>query len=172
MSTNVFHVSLTVNDVPAAVDRYRKILGLEPAKLKADYAKFEIADPPVVLSLNLGSEPGKLNHLGIRYPGTGELMTERVRSVNDGLDVIDQPNAECCYVRADKYWVRDEDGVLWEMYTAHEDIESHSAADRDVTAAQNAAVASASSKGACSTTPAASPTPTRSTSGSGACGCS
>jgi hypothetical protein len=99
-------------------------------------------------------------------------MTERVRSVNDGLDVIDQPNAECCYVRADKYWVRDEDGVLWEMYTAHEDIESHSAADRDVSAAQNAAVASASSKGACSTTPAASHTATRATSGSGGCGCS
>ena len=132
MSSNVFHVSLTVQDVGAAVDRYRKILGIEPAKLKSDYAKFEIADPPVVLSLNAGSEPGKLNHLGIRFPATGDLMTERVRSVRDGLDVIDQPNAECCYVRADKYWVRDEDGVLWEMYTALEDIESDSAADRDM----------------------------------------
>jgi catechol 2,3-dioxygenase-like lactoylglutathione lyase family enzyme len=137
VSDNVFHVSLTVRDLDAAVDRYRKILGLEPAKLKTDYAKFEIADPPVVLSLNLGEHPGKLNHLGIRFPGSGELMTERARSTRDGLDVIDQPNAECCYVRADKYWVRDEDGVLWEMYTAHEDIESHSAADRDVSATRS-----------------------------------
>jgi hypothetical protein len=82
-------------------------------------------------------------------------MTERVRSVNDGLDVIDQPNAECCYVRADKYWVRDQDGVMWEMYTAHEDIESHSAADRDVTAAEGCCFGQA--RGRVPTTPAAPP---------------
>ena len=152
MSANVFHVSLSVRDVNAAVDRYRRILGIEPAKLKPDYAKFEIADPPVVLSLNLSASPG-LNHLGIRYPGTGELMTERVRSVRDGLDVVDQPNAECCYVRADKYWVRDEDGVLWEMYTAHEDIESESSADRDLSEAGVGSLRASSSEPAPPTVP-------------------
>ena len=66
MSRNTFHVALSVKDLPTAIEQYRKILGMEPAKVKPDYAKFEIADPPVILSLNLGGEPGTVSHLGIR----------------------------------------------------------------------------------------------------------
>ncbi|NOT54872.1 MAG: glyoxalase/bleomycin resistance/dioxygenase family protein, partial [Deltaproteobacteria bacterium] len=65
---NTFHVALTVKDLSTAIEHYKKILGIEPAKVKADYAKFEIADPPVILSLNPGhGEPGTVSHLGIRY---------------------------------------------------------------------------------------------------------
>ena len=34
---------------------------------KGSGAKFELADPPTVLSLTLGGKPGTLSHLGIRY---------------------------------------------------------------------------------------------------------
>ena len=51
MSHNTFHVALSVTDLPTAIAQYRKILGMEPAKVKPDYAKFELADPPVILSL-------------------------------------------------------------------------------------------------------------------------
>ena len=77
MSHNTFHVSIHVKDIPTAVEQYKKMLGLEPAKVKADYAKFEIADPPVIFSLTLGGEPGKVSHLGIRYPGTGEVVDRK-----------------------------------------------------------------------------------------------
>ena len=42
----------------------------EPAKLRADYAKFEPDDPPLVLSLEPTPRPagGALNHLGFRLP--------------------------------------------------------------------------------------------------------
>src|SRR5688572_11635534 len=143
MSENVFHVSLRVRDIPAAVDQYRKILGLEPAKQKHDYAKFEIQDPPVVLSLNLDSRgaPGSVAHLGIRYPGTGELLTERVRAKGAGLDILDQPGAECCYMRADKFWLTDADGMVWEIYAKGDDIESHSSEDRDMSTVAEPATA-------------------------------
>ena len=140
---NVFHVSLRVGDVRAATEQYRKILGLEPAKVKHDYAKFEITDPPVVLSLTKGDQPGTVAHLGIRYPETGELITERARSLRDGLDVIDQPNAECCYMKADKYWIRDDDGMMWEMYAKGEDTDGDSATDRDMAEALDAKAAKA-----------------------------
>src|SRR5689334_10971133 len=65
---NTFHVSVYVRSIPEAVAQYRKVLGIEPAKVRADYAKFELSDPPVVFSLNVGGEPGRLSHLGIRYP--------------------------------------------------------------------------------------------------------
>jgi catechol 2,3-dioxygenase-like lactoylglutathione lyase family enzyme len=128
MSHNTFHVALNVTDLPRAIDQYRKILGIEPAKVKPDYAKFEIADPPVVLSLNLGGEPGTVSHLGIRYPGTGEVATELVRTKMQGVAVYEQPGTTCCYAKADKFWVHDADGLGWEMYTLLEDAEVHSIA--------------------------------------------
>jgi catechol 2,3-dioxygenase-like lactoylglutathione lyase family enzyme len=129
MAHNTFHVALYVKDIDAAVERYRKILGIEPAKVKPDYAKFEITDPPVILSLNIGGQPGKLSHLGIRYPGTGEMATERVRTKNAGLEQLRQEGAVCCYAKANKFWVRDADEVPWEMYALLEDV------DREETAA-------------------------------------
>jgi catechol 2,3-dioxygenase-like lactoylglutathione lyase family enzyme len=38
---NTFHVSMYVQDLDAAIARYRKILGAEPAKVRRGYAKFE-----------------------------------------------------------------------------------------------------------------------------------
>lgn len=129
MAHNTFHVALYVKDIDAAVDRYRKILGIEPAKVKHDYAKFEIADPPVILSLNVGGQPGQLSHLGIRYAGNGEMATERVRTKNEGLEQMHQEGAVCCYAKANKFWLSDTDAVRWEMYSLLED------ADKEETAA-------------------------------------
>jgi catechol 2,3-dioxygenase-like lactoylglutathione lyase family enzyme len=123
MSQNTFHVSLHVADIPSAVESYRKILGIEPAKVRPEYAKFELADPPVILSLNLGGEPGSVAHLGVRYPGTGDVMTELARVRTHALDVLEQKDATCCYATADKFWVRDADGMRWEMYAVTGDAE-------------------------------------------------
>jgi catechol 2,3-dioxygenase-like lactoylglutathione lyase family enzyme len=132
MAQNTFHVSLYVDDIDAAVARYRKILGIEPAKVRHDYAKFELADPPVILSVNKGGRPGQLSHLGIRYPGTAEVASEAIRTKNEELDVLRQENATCCYAKADKFWVADADGVRWEMYTLLEDAEAQTAADPEL----------------------------------------
>ena len=129
MSHNTFHVALYVEDVPAAIERYRTILGIEPAKVRHDYAKFEISDPPVILSLNLGGKPGTLSHLGIRYPGSGEVASEMVRTKAAGLEQLQQKGVTCCYAKADKFWVRDADAVAWEMYTLLADANVETAAD-------------------------------------------
>lgn len=113
---NAFHVSLNVRSIPEAVDRYRKILGAEPAKLRADYAKFELADPPLVLSLNLGGTPGTVGHLGIRRQDSGAVAAELKRAAADALEPFSQEGVTCCYAKADKFWVRDADGIAWEMY--------------------------------------------------------
>lgn len=132
MSQNTFHVSLYVDDIPTAVERYRKILALEPAKVRHDYAKFEIQDPPVILSLAVGGTPGTLSHLGIRYPGTGEVASEMARSSAAGLETLRQDGARCCYAKADKFWTEDTNGVRWEMYTLLEDIDQETAADEEL----------------------------------------
>lgn len=129
MSQNTFHVSLYVDDIPRAVEEYRKILGMEPAKVRHDYAKFEIGDPPVILSLAAGGPPGTVSHLGIRYPGTGEVATELARTRAQGIALLEQKGTTCCYAKADKFWVRDADGVPWEMYTLLADVDADTAAD-------------------------------------------
>jgi len=143
MSRNTFHVALYVQDIEAAVSRYRRLLGQEPAKVRHDYAKFEIADPPVILSLNLGGPPGTVSHLGIRFPGTGDVASELVRARQAELDLLEQQGTTCCYAKADKFWVRDADGVPWEMYTVlADDAEAETAADASLRRFLGQAVAS------------------------------
>jgi catechol 2,3-dioxygenase-like lactoylglutathione lyase family enzyme len=130
MAQNTFHVALYVADLDAAIARYRKVLGLEPAKVRRDYAKFEIADPPVILSLNTGGVPGTVSHLGIRYPGTGDVASEMVRVKQEHVELLEQKGTTCCYAKADKFWVRDADGMPWEMYTLLADADAETAADQ------------------------------------------
>jgi catechol 2,3-dioxygenase-like lactoylglutathione lyase family enzyme len=127
--TNTFHVAVYVRSIPEAVEKYRKILGIEPAKVRHDYAKFEIQDPPVIFSMSLGGEPGTLSHLGIRYPGTGDVASEMLRVKQTDTPLFQQEGTTCCYAKADKFWVRDDDGISWEMYTLLEDVDAETAAD-------------------------------------------
>jgi catechol 2,3-dioxygenase-like lactoylglutathione lyase family enzyme len=130
---NTFHVSLNVKSIPEAVERYRKILGAEPAKLRGDYAKFELSDPPLILSLNLGGTPGTVGHLGIRYPESSEVAAGLERAEQNALEPFRQEGVTCCYAKADKYWVHDADGVSWEMYSFLEDAEAEPAPDPGLT---------------------------------------
>ena len=157
MARNTFHVALTVKDLSTAIEHYKKILGIEPAKVKADYAKFELTDPPVILSLNPGSgEPGTVSHLGIRYPDSEKVLTEQARTKGQGVAVREQVGTTCCYAKADKFWVHDADGMEWEMYTLLEDADIHSTPDNACCATASTAQASqqeTSAAGCCAKAP-------------------
>src|SRR5262249_9120792 len=112
---NTFHVAISVKDLPIAIERYTRMLGIEPAKVKPNYAKFELADPPAIISLNLGGEPCTVSHLGIRYADTDAVTTALARTKAEGMTVREQPGTTCCYAKADKFWVYDADGLGWEM---------------------------------------------------------
>ena len=146
---NTFHVSLHVEDVAVAVERYKKLLGIEPAKVRPGYAKFEVADPPVILSLNVGGKPGSVSHLGIRYPGTGEVASGLVGAKGAALEPFQEKGVTCCYAKADKYWVRDADGMAWEMYTLLEDVEAPTAADPSLRDFLEASRAKSGAPGCC-----------------------
>ncbi|MFO0845016.1 MAG: ArsI/CadI family heavy metal resistance metalloenzyme [Gemmataceae bacterium] len=124
-----FHLSLNVRDLKRSVAFYRVLLGVDPAKVRADYAKFETDEPPVVLSL----EPtppgpgGALNHLGFRLSDAGALVAMQERLAREGISTKREDGVECCYARQTKFWVHDPDGTLWEVYTLDEDIEHRGA---------------------------------------------
>ena len=112
---NTFHLSLDVPDLDASVAFYRELFGVEPAKLRPGYAKFELADPPVALALQQAARPG-LSHLGVRVETTTEVehASERLRA--SGLVTLDERETACCYALQDKVWVADPDGNAWEVF--------------------------------------------------------
>src|SRR4029077_18690515 len=78
---------------------------------------------------NAGGVPGTVSHLGIRYPGTGDVASEMVRVKHEEVDLLEQKGTTCCYAKADKFGVRNADGMPWEMYTLIEAAEAETAAD-------------------------------------------
>src|SRR5213083_685887 len=82
-----FHLSLNVSDLGRSVAFYRTLFGREPAKLRPDYAKFEVDDPPLVLSLDPTphGSGGALNHLGFRMPDAASLVAMQERLERAGV---------------------------------------------------------------------------------------
>jgi catechol 2,3-dioxygenase-like lactoylglutathione lyase family enzyme len=124
-----FHLSLNVGDLARSIDFYQVLFGTEPAKRRPDYAKFELNDPPVVLSLEPTprASGGPLNHLGFRVPDSSTLVAMQVRLEQAGIRSQREEGVECCYARQSKFWVVDPDKTLWEIYTLEEDIDHRGA---------------------------------------------
>lgn len=128
-STIRFHLSLNVANLGRAVDFYRTLFGTEPAKCRPDYAKFELDNPPLVLSLEPSARGGggALNHLGFRMPDSTALVAMQERLEKSGISCRREEGVECCYARQTKFWVHDPEGTLWEIYTFEGDIEHRGA---------------------------------------------
>ena len=124
-----FHLSLNVADLARSVAFFRTLFGIDPAKVRADYAKFEPDEPPLVLSLEPTPRPsgGPLNHLGFRMPDVKSLVAMQERLERAGLRTQREEGVECCYAKQTKFWAHDPDGTLWEVYTLDGDIDHRGA---------------------------------------------
>lgn len=130
-----FHLSLNVANLDQSIRFFRTLFGLEPAKVRSDYAKFEPADPPLVLSLEPAREVGRggaLNHLGFRLPDAAALVAMQQRLEHAGLRTQREDGVECCYARQTKFWAHDPDGNLWEVYTFDGDLDHRGAGQSEV----------------------------------------
>jgi len=125
------HISLNVSNVSESVEFYKRMLGAEPVKLKADYAKFDIANPPLNLTMNQLSfeRGGSLSHLGLQVETTEEVLDMAKRWQENGLVTLDEMRTDCCYALQDKTWVADPDGNRWEVFVVLGDTQ-----DKDIAA--------------------------------------
>jgi catechol 2,3-dioxygenase-like lactoylglutathione lyase family enzyme len=117
------HLALNVRDVERSTDFYRKMLGIEPAKVRTGYAKFDVQNPPLNLTLNQASvsERGALSHLGIQVSSTDDVLATREKWQTAGLLTKDEMQTSCCYAVQDKAWVSDPDGNEWEVFVVLKD---------------------------------------------------
>jgi catechol 2,3-dioxygenase-like lactoylglutathione lyase family enzyme len=136
-TTTQFHVGLHTSELNRAIEFYRVLLGVDPARHEEDYARFELDRPPLVLALypNPQEAGGALNHVGLRLPDSAALVEVQRRLEEHGIATQRQEGVECCYALQTKFWVTDPDRVLWEVYTLHEDIDHSGFDDPPVTAA-------------------------------------
>jgi catechol 2,3-dioxygenase-like lactoylglutathione lyase family enzyme len=81
------HVSINVSNVTESIEFYRKMLGIEPAKVRTGYAKFDLQNPPLNLALNEipFNERGALWRLGIQVASTDDVLAVRMRWADEGL---------------------------------------------------------------------------------------
>jgi catechol 2,3-dioxygenase-like lactoylglutathione lyase family enzyme len=120
MNTSRVQLALNVTDLEAATRFYSDLFGVGPAKQRAGYANFEIADPP--LKLVLFEHPGAesaLNHLGVEMPSTSDVVAAAERFGAAGLAHSFAESDRCCHAVQDKVWVDAPDVPLggWEFYT-------------------------------------------------------
>jgi catechol 2,3-dioxygenase-like lactoylglutathione lyase family enzyme len=117
------HLSLDVRDVPASVAFYQKVFGVPPQKQTTDYAKFDLTQP--ALNLSLVSSTGRISsvdHLGIEVESVEEIAAWKSHLQREGiLDEVEE-NTVCCFARQDKLWISDPDGNAWEIFTVHEQL--------------------------------------------------
>jgi catechol 2,3-dioxygenase-like lactoylglutathione lyase family enzyme len=117
------HLALNVKNVEQSMEFYRKMLGIEPSKVRTGYAKFNVENPPLNLTLNEGAFNGRgaLSHLGVQVASTEDVLAVREKWMDAGLITRDEMQTSCCYAVQDKTWVRDPDGNEWEVFVVLED---------------------------------------------------
>ncbi len=112
------HVALNTPKFEESVRFYRAFFGLEPVKLKPGYAKFDVAEPPLNLTLNASDAggAGALNHLGIEVRSSAAVKEATARLRAAGLATLEEEDTDCCYALQDKVWVTDPNGYRWEVF--------------------------------------------------------
>src|SRR5436190_8693769 len=126
MSLNILkpHISINVRNVERSIAFYTKLLGIEPAKVRTGYAKFDVQHPPLNLALNEVPDlagAGALSHLGFQVASTDDVLAFRQQWADAGLITRDEMQTDCCYATQDKTWVRDPDGNQWEAFVVLKD---------------------------------------------------
>jgi catechol 2,3-dioxygenase-like lactoylglutathione lyase family enzyme len=117
------HIAINVSDVLQSIEFYRRMLGLDPCKVRNGYAKFDVQNPPLNLTLNerKGVTAGALSHLGIQVDSSEDVMAVKQNWIDVGLVTRDEMQTNCCYAVQDKTWVADPDGNQWEVFVVLED---------------------------------------------------
>ena len=113
------HLNLDVRDLTRSVAFYGTLFGTMPSKLESDYANWRLDAPGLHLALvhKPQHEPAETDqHFGIEIMDDDALFTWRDRVKAAGIDVRVEEAVTCCYAVANKFWVTDPDGVMWEAF--------------------------------------------------------
>jgi catechol 2,3-dioxygenase-like lactoylglutathione lyase family enzyme len=116
------HVSLNVSNIEASVAFYEKVFGVKPAKRRPGYAKFDLAEPSLNLTIQEAPRTGvNASHFGVQVASTEDVAAAWTRFKDAGLKTKTEDDTTCCYALQDKVWVEDPDGNMWEVFVVKGD---------------------------------------------------
>jgi catechol 2,3-dioxygenase-like lactoylglutathione lyase family enzyme len=120
---NRIHLALNTHRFDESVNFYETLFGSPPIKLEKGYAKFDLEDP--MLNLTLSASPSvinteAINHLGVQVDSTDAVRQADQRLRAKGLPTLVEDDVTCCYAVQDKTWVADPDGHSWEFFVVKE----------------------------------------------------
>jgi catechol 2,3-dioxygenase-like lactoylglutathione lyase family enzyme len=113
------HISIPTDNLAASVAFYRQVFGTDASKIREDYANFRLHTPPIHLALvhsAATTQAASTGHFGIELPDHEMLEQWRSRANDLELEVLNDPDASCCYARGDKFWLSDPNGYRWEFW--------------------------------------------------------
>jgi catechol 2,3-dioxygenase-like lactoylglutathione lyase family enzyme len=112
------HIALNTPRFDESVRFYRAFLGVAPTRLISGFAKFEVTEPELNLTLSASADTGAgaLHHLGVQLSSSEALRatTDRLRA--EKLATIDEEDISCCHSLQHKVWVTDPNGYKWEVF--------------------------------------------------------
>jgi catechol 2,3-dioxygenase-like lactoylglutathione lyase family enzyme len=119
------HVSLNVSNIEKSVHFYELVFGVSVTKRRPGYAKFDLQQPSLNLSMAEAPRTGtNASHFGIQVASSEDVAAAWARFKQAGLPTRTEENANCCYALQDKVWVQDPDGNEWEVFVVKADTET------------------------------------------------
>src|SRR5689334_6804182 len=116
------HVSLNVSNIDHSVAFYEKAFGVSATKRRPGYAKFDLAEPSLNLTMNEAPRTGvNASHFGVQVASTEDVLEARGRFEAAGLPTFTEEDTACCYAVQDKVWIEDPDGNSWEVFVVKAD---------------------------------------------------
>ena len=111
------HVSLNISNIDASVAFYEKLFQIPATKRRPGYAKFDLAEPNLNLTMQEAARTGvNASHFGVQVASSEDVAAAWTRFKSAGLKTLTEENTECCYALQDKVWVEDPDGNSWEVF--------------------------------------------------------
>lgn len=111
-----FHIHLSVDDLEQNIRFYSTLFECSPSVRHDDYAKWMLDDPRVNFAISSRNAKIGVDHLGIQAENELELHDIKQRLDATQKPVESQEQAACCYMRSDKYWITDPQGIAWESF--------------------------------------------------------
>ena len=116
------HISLNVSNVENAVAFYEKAFGVVATKRRPGYAKFDLVEPSLNLTMTEAPRTGvNASHFGIQVASSDDVAEARGRFEAAGLVTFSEEDTACCYAVQDKVWIEDPDGNSWEVFVVKAD---------------------------------------------------
>jgi len=121
------HVSLNVSNIEASVAFYEKVFGVTVTKRRPGYAKFDLQQPSLNLSMVQAPRTGlNASHFGVQVASSEDVAAAWTRFKQAGFKTKTEENTSCCYALQDKVWVEDPDGNEWEVFVVKGDTDQMS----------------------------------------------